>query len=190
MVDPIALVRLWSASAALLAAAPAVSHGAPPPGTAVGEIVVVAGPGPRVVASFPAEGSEISAGTLVLKVVFDQPMAADAWSYGPAEGRAFPRCLERPRLLANKRTSVLLCAVAAHLDYAIQINPTPQFASADGRSARPIVLRFKTGDVEVRGLAEALSRAGLTAADQPIMRWRDSGAGAAHSPPASDPPDR
>jgi hypothetical protein len=154
-------------------------------GTPVKEVVVFSGPGPKVVGSFPAEGGQAPAGVLVLKVVFDQPMAPDAWSYGPAENRAFPSCLDRPRLLTDKRTTVLLCSVAAHMDYAVQVNPTPRFASADGRAARPAVLHFATGDVAVRSLHDALAQADLTDADDPIMRWQDSGAGVSHSAPAN-----
>ena len=173
-------------SIAMLAAAAPAAQPPPPPappskapaaGTPVKEVVVVAGPSPKVVASFPADGTQVPAGVLVLKVVFDQPMAPDAWSYGPAESRALPNCLERPRLLADKRTTVLLCSVAAHTDYAVQINPTPQFASVDGRAATPSVLHFATGDVGVRSLHDALSQADLSDADDPITRWRDPGAG-------------
>jgi hypothetical protein len=164
--------------------APAPAPKTAPSGTPVKEVVVVSGPGPKVVGSFPAEGAQAPAGVLVLKVVFDQPMAADAWSYGPAESRALPNCLDRPRLLPDKRTTVLLCSVAAHENYAVQINPTPRFASADGRSATPSVLHFSTGDVGVRSLHDALSQADLSDADDPIMRWQDSGAGISHSAPA------
>lgn len=166
-------------------AAPAAAPAAAAAGTPVKAVVVVSGPGPRVVGSFPADGEQVSGGVLVLKVVFDQPMAPDAWSYGPAENRAFPSCLDRPRLLADNRTSVLLCSVAAHMDYAVQINPTPQFASKDGRAAKPEVLHFATGDVAVRSLHDALSQADLTDSDDPIMRWQDSAAGVSHSAPAN-----
>ena len=176
-------------TAVLAAAAPATPPpsppSAPPTGTSVKEVVVVSGPGPKVVGSFPADGAQTPGGILVLKVVFDQPMAPDAWSYGPAENRALPNCLERPRLLADKHTTVLLCSVAAHTDYAVQINPTPQFVSADGRAAKPVVLHFATGDVAVRSLHDALSQADLSDADDPIMRWQDPGAGVSHSTPAS-----
>ena len=181
---------LMIASIAVLAAGAPPAPPATPPvaaaaGTPVKAVVVVSGPGPKVVGSFPAEGGQVSAGVLVLKVVFDQPMAPDAWSYGSADGRALPSCLDRPRLLADKRTAVLLCSVAAHTDYAVQINPTPQFVSVDGRAAKSAVLHFATGDVGVRSLHDALSEADLTDADDPIMRWQDSGAGISHSAPAS-----
>jgi hypothetical protein len=186
---------LMIVSIAVLAAAAPAAQPLPPPaaapaakdaasGTPVKEVVVVAGTGPKVVGSFPADGAEVPAGVLVLKVVFDQPMAPDAWSYGPAESRPLPDCLERPRLLADRRTTVLLCSVVAHTNYAVQINPTPQFKSADGRAAKPAVLHFATGDVGVRSLHDALSQADLSDADDPVMRWRDPGGGISHSSPA------
>jgi hypothetical protein len=170
-----------------LTAARAAAQGTVKPGTPVGEVVVVGGPGPKVVSSFPAEASEVPAGTLVIKVVFDQPMAPEAWSYGPVQGRAFPSCLARPRLLADKRTSDLLCSVGPHMDYAIAINPTPEFVSADGRAAAPVVLHFTTGDVGVRSLHDALVQAGLSDADEPIMRWDDPGTGVSQSTPPPPP---
>ncbi len=171
----------WSLATGSTAQAPAAA------GTSVGEVVVAGGPGPRVISSFPAENAEAPAGLIVLKVVFDRPMAPDAWSFGPADGRAFPACLARPRLLADKRTSDLLCSVAPHQAYGIQINPTPEFVSADGRAATPIVLHFTTGEVAVRNLHDALAQAGLDDADEPIMRWQDPATGIAHSPPALPP---
>jgi hypothetical protein len=182
---PLMIVSIAMLAAAAPAPQPATPAKTPDTGTPVKGVVVVSGPSPKVVGSFPAEGAQVSAGVLVLKVVFDQAMAPDAWSYGPAENRPLPSCLERPRLLADKRTTVLLCSVAAHTDYAVQINPTPQFASADGRAAKPYILHFATGDVAVRSLHDALSEADLSDADDPIMRWQDAGAGVSHSAPAN-----
>jgi hypothetical protein len=149
-------------------------------------VVVVAGPGPKVTASFPADGASVAAGGLVLKVVFDQPMAADAWSYGRSAAGAFPACLARPRLLADQRTYVLLCTVAPRRSYAVALNAAPAFASAQGRSAKPFLLRFSTADVGVRNVHDALVQAGLTDADEPIMSWRDDGKGVSRSPPPDD----
>lgn len=150
-------------------------------GTQVGEVVVPGGPPPKLAASYPADGAEVPAGTLILKVVFDQPMTAAAWSYGKAPDAAFPNCLERPRLLADMKTFVLLCAVNAHQTYAIQINTPRDFANAQGRTARPTEVRFSTTDVGPRDMHEALREAGLTEADDPIMTWRDPGGGVSQS---------
>jgi hypothetical protein len=157
------------------------------PATPVSELRVPGGPPPKVTASFPAQGAETPAGVLVIKLVFDQPMAADSWSYGQAPGGDFPSCLAKPRLLADKRTFALLCSVAAHKTYAIAINPAPAFAAANGRLAKPDTLSFTTTDTQVVALHQALDQAGLTDADEPIMTWKDDGAGVSRSPPTPSP---
>ena len=67
-------------------------------------VVVAAGPSPKVTATYPADGSTVPAGVLVLKVSFDQPMTPEAWAYGRSDAGAFPDCLARPRLLGDGRT--------------------------------------------------------------------------------------
>ena len=39
--------------------------------------LVVGGPVPKVASTYPAGGTEVPAGTLVLKIAFDQPMTPD-----------------------------------------------------------------------------------------------------------------
>ena len=160
----------------------AAAAAAPP--SPVSELVVPGGPPPKLVASFPAQGAQVGAGVLVIKLVFDQPMAADGWSYGRSEGGEFPTCLAKPRLLADQRTFALLCSVAAHKTYAIAVNPAPAFVGANGRLAKPDTLSFSTADTQVLGLHDALEHAGLTDADEPVMTWKDDGAGVSRSPPA------
>jgi len=163
--------------------APAVAAAQAERSTTVQGVTVPGGAPPKVTASFPANGSSVPAGDLILKVVFDQPMTADAWSYGKVAGAAFPDCLERPRLLNDLRTFVLLCTVAPHTAYAIDINAPRDFANAHGRSANPTLLRFTTTDVGPRDMEDALQEAGLTAVDDPVMTWRDPGDGVSQSPP-------
>jgi hypothetical protein len=157
---------------------------APAPATKVGEVVVAAGPGPKVAASYPADGATVGAGVLVVKITFNQPMKPDAWSYGRVDGAAFPSCLADPRLLADQRTFVLLCTVPPQGAFAMEINSAPAFASEQERAAKRTVLRFSTTDQVVRDMHEALASAGLTDADEPVMSWHDSGAGVSQSPPA------
>jgi hypothetical protein len=157
------------------------------PATPVSELRVPGGPAPRVVASYPAQGAQTAAGVLVIKLVFNQPMTPDGWSYGQAPGGDFPKCLAKPRLLADKQTFVLLCSVAAHKTYAIAVNPAPVFAGANGRLAGSEALSFSTTDAQVVGLHDALEQAGLTDADDPIMTWKDDGAGVSRSPPTGSP---
>jgi hypothetical protein len=160
-------------AAALLPTLAGTSGAAPP--TPVSELVVAGGPPPKVVTSFPADSTEVSAGVLVMKVVFDQAMKPDGWSYGPTSGGEFPVCLARPRLLADQRTFVLLCTVAAHKSYAVQVNAAADLTNAGGRVAKPSVLHFTTNDATVRNLHDALSQASLTEVDEPVMSWRDDG---------------
>ena len=152
------------------------------PGTPVSELVIVGGAAPKVSATFPHDKTEVPAGILVVKVVFDQSMTPNAWSFAPLDGSAFPHCLAQPRLLADHRTSVLLCTIAAHQSYAMRVNPTPGFVANGGRLAQPFTLTFTTGDVAVRSLHDALDQAGLKDADEPIMQWNDDGKGVSASP--------
>jgi hypothetical protein len=173
--------RALAAVALLGATAAAPVHGSACPATPLSELVVPGGPAPKVASSYPAEGAVVPAGVLVLKIVFDQPMTAGAWSYGQAGTAAFPSCLGRPRLLADQRTFVLLCSVAPSRAYAIEVNPGKDFASAQGRLAAPRVLHFSTTDADTRYLHDALADAGLTDADDPIMSWREDGTGVSAS---------
>jgi hypothetical protein len=172
-------------SMCMLAAAPALADPPARDNTVVRSVTVAAGPGPKVVASYPAEGASVPGGVLVLKIVFDQAMTPKQWAYGPAEIGAFPNCLAQPRLLADQHTFALLCTVAANADYAISVNPAPTFQSADGVPAKAFVLHFKTGDVGVRQAHAALVQAGLTDDDMPMMSWDDPGKGVSQSDPPS-----
>jgi hypothetical protein len=147
-------------------------------------LVVVPGPGPAVRSTYPNDGASVPAGTVILKIVFDQPMTADAWAYGRSADGDFPDCLAEPRLLSDQRTFVLLCSVAApDRTYAVEINLAPRFQSANGRWAKPYALKFSTNDEITRGLHDALLQAGLDDTDDPIMTWRDPGLGVSQTAP-------
>jgi hypothetical protein len=174
------MARLLAASLIVAGSLAALSAGAETAKQLQG-LVVVPGPGPAVKFTYPAPGAAVPAGVVILKIVFDQPMTADAWSYGRAAAGDFPDCLADPRLLDDQRTYVLLCTVSENRTYAIEINPAPRFASANGRSAKPYVLTFSTTDDMTRGLHDALQQAGLDDTDDPIMTWRDPGKGVSQS---------
>jgi len=162
-------------------AAPAA--GAQPPKEVQG-LVVEAGPGPTVKSTYPNSGGGVPAGTVILKIVFDQPMTADAWAYGRSAEGDFPDCLAQPRLLGDQRTFVLLCSAAlANRTYAVEINLAPRFASANGRWAKPFTLKFSTNDEITRSLHDALLQAGLDDSADPIMTWRDAGQGVSQTAP-------
>jgi hypothetical protein len=173
------MIRL--ATLAILAALAALPAAAQAPNPVSG-VTVVAGPGPIVQSTYPAAGASASAGVLILKIVFNQPMAPDAWAYGRSPDGDFPSCLADPRLLADQRTYVLLCNVAPGRAYAVEINAAPRFVSADGRHAQPYTLKFSTTGAVTRGLHDALTQAGLADTDDPIMTWRDRGQGVSQTP--------
>lgn len=145
----------------------------PPPQRKPDELVIHATPpvDPAVVSTFPADGGKTAGGIVVLKIVFDQPMVPQAWSFAQSADGAFPHCLKTPRLLNDQRSFALLCSVAPNQAYALQINASPDFVSARGRSAKPFLLRFSTTDDTVYDMQTALKQAGLTDADEPIMTW-------------------
>ncbi len=161
-----------------LAAAQAAS------GNEVAGVTVPGGPPPSVTSSYPAEGAAAPPGVIVLKFSFDQPMDPHAWAFGQVPGGAFPHCLGRPRLLRDKKSFALLCTLDVKQAYALQLNPDPRFAADGGRSAKPFVLHFTTGEGnETRDLHTALDQAGLKDEDAPIMEWDDQGKGVSQSAP-------
>ncbi len=166
---------ILAVSTLLLTAGAAVAADAPP--THVAGVTISGGPQPKIYLSYPAEAATIPSGVLVLKVIFDQPMSADTWSYAKLADAAFPNCLGQPRMLADRKTFVLLCTTAPNQSYALQINTAGGFRNADGRSAAPLVLHFSTGDPGVFYMEDALTNAGVASTDAPIMRWPDPDAG-------------
>jgi hypothetical protein len=169
--------RVPTASALALICALAASAAGAEATHEVQGLTVVPGPGPAVKSTYPEAGASVPGGTVVLKLVFDQPMTPDAWAYGRSVDGDTPDCLSKPRLLADQRTFVLLCTVAGNHAYAVDINAAPRFASAAGRSAQPYTLKFSTTNDMTRALHDALSQAGLDDTDDPIMTWGDPGQG-------------
>jgi len=156
------------------------------PPTPVQDVIVIAPKDPKVVATFPADGASIASGTVVIKIVFDQPMTPEAWAYDRAKTGVFPDCLARPRLLPDKRTFVLLCSLAADQSFAMKINGAPGFVSAAYRAVPPFQIRFSTTDASTLSLHDALQQAGLTDADDPIMDW-DGASGVSNAQPVRTP---
>ncbi len=184
--DPMSLIRARQLFGLLVLTCPALASAAP---TKSDELVIIATPpvDPKVVSTFPAQDGKAPGGILVLKVVFDQAMVPEAWSFGQSPEGAFPHCLKTPRLLGDKKSFALLCSVAPNRAYAVQINDSPDFVSARGRSAKPFLLRFSTTDSTVYDMQAALKQAGLTDADEPIMTWNAQPGGV--SSEALTPPD-
>ena len=176
---------------AVLAALTAVSAWAQAPKGPVTEVegVEIALPrDPKVVATFPADGAVIPGGTVVLKIVFDQAMTPEAWSYGHSDAGTFPDCLARPRLLKDRRTFVLLCSLPPKGGYALGVNIAPGFVSTAGREAKPFLLHFSTSEARTSALTAALANAGVTDGDAPIMDWNGAAGAGVSTPPASATP--
>ena len=95
----------------------------------------------------------------------------------------------RPPLLHGtgvQQSQVLLCQVAAHQNYGVEINAPRVFLGEAGRKAKPTLLRFSTTEVGPRDIHDALVLAGLSDVDDPVMTWRDNGAGVSQSAPPPD----
>jgi hypothetical protein len=142
----------------------------PPPATGIQDIVVLAPKDLNVVSTYPKEGQSIAGGVMILKIIFDQPMTPEAWSYSPTDKAQFPSCLARPRLLNDNKTFVLLCSLAVETTYGLQINAAPDFVSTAGRAVPAFRLNFTTSSsTPTLNMQDALAAAGLTDADDPIM---------------------
>ncbi|WP_369060634.1 hypothetical protein ABOZ73_03140 [Caulobacter sp. 73W] len=183
--------------AALAIAAPAAAQDAP---TDVSPVTVMpAGDPPKLAGSYPAEGAEVVAGLLALKLTFDQPMDPKGWRIAQATPDMAPHdgaqpaaapldCLGVPRLLKDEKSFVVLCRTLPGRRYVVALNApisqqggadpvspdgTPTaFANLGGRSAQPAILAFGTrprGDDPVRTLKAAMSNAGLSEIDSPVV---------------------
>lgn len=116
------------------------------PRNQVEDVIVERGPLPKVDATFPAQGAEIAPGVLVLRVSFDQPMAADGWSYAPDPATKFPDCGKAPRRLEDQKSFVIICRVLPGETYGLWFNHegAMNFTSPGRRPATPYRLSFTT----------------------------------------------
>jgi hypothetical protein len=174
-----AIVVLCLAAGAAQAQAPAKATApaqAPvalsPPHTVRGVTVVATTDPPKLASSYPAEGASVPAGVLVIRLTFDQRMASDGWDVaGGPEGTA-PPCVERPRLLGDGKSFVLLCTVLPKTHYAIALNSQggEGFRNEGDYKAVQTTLAFTTGDeVGPVTVAQAMKAAALTNLDVPVI---------------------
>jgi hypothetical protein len=191
--------RLPLLLAALVAgpAAAQVESGRPP--NQVEDVIVERGPLPKVESTFPAQNAVIAPGVLVLRVTYDQPMAADSWSYAPEPGVRFPECGKAPRQLEDQKSFLIICRLLPGESYGLWFNREgPQgesmnFTSPGRRPAAPYRLSFKTDASEpATTLAAALKRdptlpPGSDPSEPIGMRARISSASAAPSAPTPRP---
>ena len=160
---------------------PSAAQPAPPPkdsapkdpaakdSTPLSGIEVIAPSGtPKVVATYPAAGAAIAPGNVVVMVRFDHRMRPEVWGYGPPAGLP---CLEKPRLLKDEKTFVLLCTAGFNKSFTLTLNGEGKgFADLSNTAAAPFTLAFTTtGGDPTLTLTDALKAAGLAPVDSPIL---------------------
>jgi hypothetical protein len=136
--------------------------------------VTVAAPAktpPMVVSTFPEAGKSVAPGALILKVTFDQKMTPDGWDYSQGTDR-YPRCLERPRLLADEKTFILLCTAGPSTHFSVRFNATSAggFQNLAGQRATAAGIDFTTsGDEALSTIDDAMKAASLKKDEGPVM---------------------
>jgi hypothetical protein len=167
---PVLAAALAFAAAALAGAGAARAQTASTPLSGV----TVAAPSPvlpKVVSTYPEAGKAIPPGAVILKVTFDQKMNPDGWDFGKGQDR-YPQCLDRPRLLSDEKTFILLCTVGGAGHFSVSFNGTAAggFVNLAGQRATPSTLDFATtDDPSVSTIADAMKAAGLKADEGPVM---------------------
>ena len=122
--------------AVLLAGAPALAD----------EVTLESVP-PVVVKTVPEAGAgEVDPKLTEIKVTFSKDMQDGTWSWATVSEATFPKVDGKPKYLADKRTCVLPVKLEAGKTYAVWVNSEKfeNFKDADGRSAVPYLLVFKT----------------------------------------------
>jgi RNA polymerase sigma factor (sigma-70 family) len=102
---------------------------------------------PVVVKTVPAAGTEdVDPKTTEIKVTFSKDMEDETWSWTTLSKESFPKVTGKPKYLKDKRTCVLPVKLEAGKTYAIWVNSEKfdNFKDADGKSAVPYLLVFKT----------------------------------------------
>lgn len=158
---------------ALLTLAGAASAADAPAGPAEdlsGVTVVVPKDAPTIVSTYPAKGSTVAPGILVLTVAFDQKMLDTKGSYAKSEGGEMPECLPEPLLRADGKTFLLLCKTRPGAHYAIAMNTGDAgFTNLGRRAAAAYLLDFQTSTAEpVYSLPGAMRAAKLPETESPI----------------------
>jgi hypothetical protein len=102
---------------------------------------------PVVVKTVPEAGAgEVDPKLTEIKVTFSKDMQDDSWSWITLSKESFPTLDGKPKYLADKRNCVLPVKLEPGKTYAIWVNSEKagSFKDADGRSAVPYLLVFKT----------------------------------------------
>jgi RNA polymerase sigma-70 factor (ECF subfamily) len=102
---------------------------------------------PVVVKTVPAAGADdVDPKLTEIKVTFSKDMQDGTWSWSTVSEGTFPEATGKAKYLDDKRTCVLPVKLEPGKTYAIWVNSEQftNFKDADGRSAVPYLLVFKT----------------------------------------------
>lgn len=101
---------------------------------------------PKVVATSPASGAQVTAGPAQVSVTFDQPMQPGSFSFVQTDPARFPSCARVPRQSKDERTFALQCQLLPGREYEVWFNRGRwlNFKSKRGVPAEPYRLVFRT----------------------------------------------
>jgi len=102
---------------------------------------------PVIVKTLPQAGAiDIDPKTKEIQVTFSKDMMDDSWSWIQLSDETIPKIIGKPKYLKDKRTCVVSVKLEPGKTYAIWLNSEKfgNFKDADGRSAVPYLLVFKT----------------------------------------------
>jgi RNA polymerase sigma-70 factor (ECF subfamily) len=102
---------------------------------------------PVVAKTVPEAGAaEVDANLPEIRVTFSKDMKDASWSWSTLSEESFPKTAGEPKYLADKRTCVLPVKLEPGKTYALWLNSENfgNFRDADGQSAVPYLLVFKT----------------------------------------------
>ena len=102
---------------------------------------------PVVVKTVPEAGAaDVDPKLAEIRVTFSKDMQDGSWSWSTLSKETFPEVAGKPRYRDDKRTCVLPVKLEPGKTYAVWVNSAKfgNFKDADGRSAVPYLLVFKT----------------------------------------------
>ena len=126
---------------------------------------------PKVVDTYPAEGKTVTPGVVIVKVTFDQKMNPGGWDFGKGAD-SYPQCLDRPRLLPDEKTFVLLCTAPSKGKFSMTFDASGKggFENLAGQKATMATLNFATDDSKsIPNIADAMKAAQLKVDEGPVM---------------------
>jgi hypothetical protein len=139
--------------------ASAQTEAASPPTAVSGVTVTASRERPKVVGAFPAQGSSVAPGILIIRVTYDTRMQGQSWSYVSSRDGEYPECAASPRLLDDHKSFALICRTLPKKTYALWFNhgDYQNFTSISRRPAAAYELKFTTSDADpVWTLEEAI----------------------------------